>query len=74
MGLDQVRFCGTAAAPMPYYVLAYFGSLGIRIFDIYGMTESCGMMTMNTADYNLWGSSGRVNASSNTTFVIQCTR
>jgi long-chain acyl-CoA synthetase len=53
-GLDQLVWATTAAAPMPEHTLKFFAGLGIRIYDAYGMTETCGTATTNTeAAYRL---------------------
>jgi long-chain acyl-CoA synthetase len=53
-GLDRLRWAATAAAPMPEQTLKFFAGLGIRIYDAYGMTETCGTATTNTeAAYRL---------------------
>jgi long-chain acyl-CoA synthetase len=53
-GLDRLRWAATAAAPMPEHTLKFFAGLGIRIYDAYGMTETCGTATTNSeAAYRL---------------------
>mmetsp|Transcript_15007 Transcript_15007/g.37380 ORF Transcript_15007/g.37380 Transcript_15007/m.37380 type:complete len:895 (+) Transcript_15007:140-2824(+) len=42
LGFDQCRAFVTGAAPMPPAVQEFFCSLGIRIGESYGMSESCG--------------------------------
>lgn len=42
LGLDRVQWAASAAAPMPIEVAKFFAGLGIKIFDVYGMTETCG--------------------------------
>jgi long-chain-fatty-acid--CoA ligase ACSBG len=48
LGLDQARVCGSAAAPIAKETLEYFYSLGIPIYEIYGMSESTGPQTVDT--------------------------
>ncbi len=43
MGLDQCRFAGGGAAPMPPELLRWYGRLGLRLSEVYGMTENCGV-------------------------------
>ena len=38
---------GSAAAPMPLEVAKFMAGLGIKVFDVYGMTETCGAVTAN---------------------------
>ncbi len=50
LGLDQAEIASSAAAPLPPDVAAFFSGLGMKILDIYGMTETTGAFTMNTQD------------------------
>ena len=43
MGLDQCRFAAGGAAPMPPELLRWYGRLGLRLSEVYGMTENCGV-------------------------------
>lgn len=43
LGLDQCRFAGGGAAPMPPDLLRWYASLGLEIAELYGMTENCGV-------------------------------
>jgi long-chain acyl-CoA synthetase len=45
LGLDQVVWSGSASAPMPLEVARFFAGLGMPIYDIWGMTETCGGAT-----------------------------
>jgi long-chain acyl-CoA synthetase len=45
LGLDQVIWAGSASAPMPLEVARFFAGLGMPIYDIWGMTETCGGAT-----------------------------
>jgi long-chain-fatty-acid--CoA ligase ACSBG len=38
--------------------LSYFGSLGINVNEVYGMSESCGATTFSTDEAHEWGSVG----------------
>ncbi|MCB1843061.1 MAG: AMP-binding protein, partial [Halioglobus sp.] len=44
--LSSVRWIATGAAPVPVSLLHDFEQLGIRIFQAYGLTESCGPGTL----------------------------
>src|ERR1022692_3130231 len=48
LGLDQAEVVGSAAAPLPPDVGAFFAGLGLAILDVYGMTETTGAFTSNT--------------------------
>ncbi len=59
IGLDRVRQTLSAAAPLPIEVARFFAGLGLRILDVYGMTETTGAATANTpAEFRL-GTVGR---------------
>ncbi|PUA82132.1 AMP-dependent synthetase/ligase [Nocardioides currus] len=59
LGLDQVTWAGSAAAPMPIEVAKFMAGLGLKVYDVYGMTETCGAVTANgPADFRL-GTVGR---------------
>ncbi|MFN8025039.1 MAG: AMP-binding protein [Acidimicrobiia bacterium] len=45
LGLDQVEFAVTAAAPIPVEVLTFFRALGVPLSELYGLSESTGPMT-----------------------------
>ncbi len=47
LGLDKVEWAASAAAPMPLDVAKFMAGLGIKVFDVYGMTETCGAITAN---------------------------
>jgi len=45
LGLDRVEWATSAAAPMPLSTARFFGGLGLRIYDVYGMTETTAAVT-----------------------------
>ena len=45
LGLDRCEWAASAAAPMPLEVARFFGGLGMAIYDVYGMTETCAAVT-----------------------------
>ncbi|MBV1852659.1 AMP-dependent synthetase/ligase [Catellatospora tritici] len=47
LGLDRARWVMSGAAPLPPAVLTYFLELGITVCDVWGMTETCGVATLN---------------------------
>jgi len=58
LGLNRVRFCATAAAPISRETLDYFMSLYIPILEIYGMSECTGPQTVNRPGKHKTGSAG----------------
>ncbi len=59
LGLDQVKWAASAAAPMPLEVAKFMAGLGIKVFDVYGMTETCGAVTANGPGNFKLGTVGR---------------
>jgi long-subunit acyl-CoA synthetase (AMP-forming) len=59
MGFGRVRFCVTAAAKISDGTLRFFDSLGMPIYDVWGMTESAGMGTANMPGARKVGTVGR---------------
>ena len=54
LGLGEASAVYSAAAPLPPDVAAFFAGLGMKILDIYGMTETTGAFTANTpAEFKL---------------------
>jgi long-chain acyl-CoA synthetase len=45
LGLEQVTWAASASAPMPIDVARFFAGLGLPVYDIWGMTETCGGAT-----------------------------
>merc|ERR1719203_1698343 len=58
VGLDQCKFACTGAAPIRTDTMEYFGSLGIYINELYGMSESTAAATISTDQAHQWGSCG----------------
>lgn len=58
LGLDQCKFGMTGAAPIRVDTLEYFGSLGLGINEVYGMSECAGACTFSTDKAHQWGSCG----------------
>jgi long-chain acyl-CoA synthetase len=61
LGLDQVTWAASAAAPMPLEVAKFMGGLGLQVYDVYGMTETTGAFTSNGPDAFKLGTVGRPN-------------
>ena len=47
LGMDQVRYAGGGAAPMPPAMLNWYRELGLELLEIYGMTENFAMSHAN---------------------------
>ena len=45
IGLDQVQFAVTGAAPIPPELLEWYRAIGVPMSEIYGMSENTGPMT-----------------------------
>merc|ERR1712119_40947 len=58
IGLQDCRFAFTGAAPIRVDTLEYFGSLGININEVYGMSECTGACTWSVDEAHEWGSCG----------------
>ena len=61
LGLDQVTWAGSAAAPMPLDVAKFMAGLGLKVYDVYGMTETCGAVTANGPAAFKLGTVGQAN-------------
>ena len=59
LGLGEAEVVSSAAAPLPPEVAAFFAGLGMKILDIYGMTETTGAFTTNRPDAFKLGTVGR---------------
>ncbi|WP_185996546.1 AMP-dependent synthetase/ligase [Nocardioides campestrisoli] len=59
LGLDQVRWAGSASAPMPVETTRFMAGLGLKVYDVYGMTETCGAVTANGPGGFRMGTVGR---------------
>jgi long-chain acyl-CoA synthetase len=59
LGLSDAEVVSSAAAPLPPQVAAFFAGLGMKILDIYGMTETTGAFTTNTAEAFRLGTVGQ---------------
>ena len=47
LGLDAVRVAITGAAPCPAEVIEFWGGLGLPLSEVYGMSETTGVATVN---------------------------
>jgi len=60
IGLDRCRFALTGAAPISKDTLEFFLSLGIPLYEIYGMSESTGPITQSIPSEYRTGAAGKV--------------
>jgi long-subunit acyl-CoA synthetase (AMP-forming) len=47
LGLDAARLAITGAAPCPAEVIEFWGALGLPLYEVYGMSETTGVATVN---------------------------
>ncbi|WP_121258876.1 AMP-dependent synthetase/ligase [Nocardioides ferulae] len=59
LGLDRCEWAASAAAPMPIEVARFFAGLGMRIYDVYGMTETTAAVAACGPDAFRLGTVGR---------------
>jgi len=50
LGLDDCRYAGGGAAPMPPDLLRWYAKLGLNIVEGYGMTENCAVSHITLPD------------------------
>lgn len=48
LGMQNIQLAGTGAAITPVFIKDFYRKLGIHLIEVYGMTETCGMITSNT--------------------------
>jgi len=58
MGLDRCRFMFSSAAPLSPMIADYFSGFGMRILQLYGLSECTGVCVFNRPDGNRIGSVG----------------
>jgi len=58
IGLSKARYCVSGAAPISRDVLEFFGSLDVRILEVYGQSEDCGPTTFNQPNKARFGTVG----------------
>ncbi len=47
LGLDEAVAVSVSAAPIPVEVLEFFHAIGIPVGELWGMSETCGVITVN---------------------------
>ncbi len=62
LGLDRLYLAVTGAAPISRGTLEFFGSLGITIYEVYGMSETTGICTSSAYGRPHFGSVGKAMA------------
>ena len=55
LGLDCVRVAGSASAPIPAEVIAWYRRLGLNLLEGYGMTEDFGYSHASSTQFNAPG-------------------
>src|SRR3954452_10160263 len=50
LGLDEALAVNAGAAPTPLEVLEFFHAIGIPVGELWGMSETCGVVTLNPPD------------------------
>jgi long-chain acyl-CoA synthetase len=58
LGLRRARVALTGAAPIPQDVVRFFRVLGVPLVEVYGLTESSGMVTGHSLDHVVIGTVG----------------
>ncbi|TDD09994.1 AMP-dependent synthetase/ligase, partial [Nonomuraea diastatica] len=59
IGFDRAVWTATGAAPLPAEVQRFYAGLGLKVIDVYGMTETTGAFTGNSPACYRLGSVGR---------------
>jgi long-chain acyl-CoA synthetase len=60
IGLDRLRRGTTGAAPISPDLLRWYKAIGVTVLEGYGMTESSGVISLNSMDAYKTGSIGKV--------------
>jgi long-chain acyl-CoA synthetase len=59
LGLDRAEICLSSAAPIAPETLEFFWGLGLRVYELWGMSETSGMSTSNAPGRNKLGTVGQ---------------
>ncbi|MBL7499260.1 long-chain fatty acid--CoA ligase [Frankia sp. CNm7] len=59
LGLEELRWASSGSAPIPVEVLEYLAGFGIRVLEVWGMSETTGCATVNRPDAFRVGAVGR---------------
>lgn len=60
IGMGRIRRATTGAAPISPDLIRWFHAIGVPLYEGYGMTESTGVISINTAERQQIGSVGHV--------------
>ena len=60
IGMGRIRRATTGAAPISPDLIRWFHAIGVPLYEGYGMTESTGVIAINTADRQRIGTVGHV--------------
>lgn len=55
LGLDQVILACSSSAPIPAEILSWYRSLGLQLYEAYGMTENMALSHNSTPEFNAPG-------------------
>src|SRR5690606_41948521 len=58
LGLDQIKFAVTGAAPIPAELIRWFRATGVPMSEVYGLSETTGPMTWDPYEVRV-GTVGR---------------
>lgn len=58
IGLRNLRIAASGAAPITKEILDFFAGLGVRVYEVYGLSETCGPGTWNRAGRTRLGTVG----------------
>ncbi|MCW2496890.1 long-chain fatty acid--CoA ligase [Jatrophihabitans sp.] len=59
LGLDEMEWASSGSAPIPVEVLEYLAGFGIRVLEVWGMSETTGCATVSTPEGYRVGAVGR---------------
>lgn len=60
IGFGKARIAASGAAPIGRDILDFFAGLGVRIYEVYGLSETCGPGTWNSVGHAKLGTVGPV--------------
>lgn len=60
LGFDQLHFCSSGAAALPLEVVHFMAGLGVEIHEVWGLSETSGAVTTNSARAFRAGTVGQV--------------
>ena len=60
LGLDVMEWASSGSAPIPVEVLEYLAGFGIRVLEVWGMSETTGCATLSMPEAFRLGAVGRV--------------